>query len=64
MEPFGLGHVGPEVEDLQRRLGTSATRAPTTSGSSDRATRAAVRAFQQERGLAADGIVGDDTWRP
>jgi N-acetylmuramoyl-L-alanine amidase len=63
MEPFGLGHVGPEVEDLQRRLGDLGHACPDDLGVFDQATRAAVRAFQQSRGLEADGQVGDDTWR-
>jgi N-acetylmuramoyl-L-alanine amidase len=63
MEPFGLGHVGPEVEDLQRRLRDLGHACRDDIGVFDRATSAAVRAFQQERGLSADGMVGDDTWR-
>jgi N-acetylmuramoyl-L-alanine amidase len=63
MEPFGLGHVGPEVEDVQRRLEDLGIPCPCDPGVFDGATRAAVRAFQQRRGLTADGVVGNDTWR-
>ncbi len=63
MEPFGLGHVGPEVEDLQRRLGDLGHACPDDIEVFAQGTRAAVRAFQQTRGLTADGMVGDDTWR-
>jgi N-acetylmuramoyl-L-alanine amidase len=63
MEPFGLGHVGPEVEDVQRRLEDLGFACPGEPGIFDEATRSAVRGFQQRRGLAADGWVGDDTWR-
>lgn len=63
MEPFGLGHVGPEVEDVQRRLEDLGIACPGDPGVFDAATRDAVRAFQQRRGLTADGLVGDDTWR-
>lgn len=57
------GARGPEVADVQRRLaelGYSSDDDPGVFGGS---TLAAVRTFQQERGLVADGIVGDDTWR-
>lgn len=59
-----MGAAGAEVRDVQARLyslghDTSGDE-PAVFGD---ATHAAVRAFQQERGLVADGIVGDDTWR-
>jgi N-acetylmuramoyl-L-alanine amidase len=58
------GSVGAEVEDVQRRLtalGWSCT--DDDPGRFGPITGEAVRAFQQERGLQADGIVGPDTWR-
>jgi N-acetylmuramoyl-L-alanine amidase len=58
------GSVGAEVEDVQRRLttlGWSCT--DDDPGRFGPVTGEAVRAFQQERGLQADGIVGPDTWR-
>lgn len=63
VELIRLGSVGPEVEDVQRRLetlGLSCTTDPTVF---DHETEAAVRAFQQQRGLIADGIVGPETWQ-
>lgn len=57
-----LGSAGPEVGDVQRRLGGLGYALDDDPGVFDRATEAAVRTFQQRRGLPADGIVGDDTW--
>lgn len=63
MEPIALGSAGPEVQDVQRRLGgvgLACTDDPPGEFGED--TRRAVRVFQQQRGLAADGVVGDETW--
>ena len=63
MELIRLGSIGPEVEDVQRRLealGLSCASDPTVF---DRETESAVRTFQQQRGLVADGIVGTETWQ-
>ncbi len=56
------GQVGTEVEDVQRRLAGLDLPCDDEPGEFGDATRAAVRTFQQQRGLVADGIVGDDTW--
>jgi N-acetylmuramoyl-L-alanine amidase len=58
------GSVGPEVEDVQRRLSDLGwSCAPDDDGRFGDQTEGCVRAFQQARGLPADGIVGRDTWR-
>lgn len=62
MDLIRLGSRGPEVEDVQRRLADLGLRCQGELGIFDEATRAAVRAFQQLRGLPADGVVGPDTW--
>ncbi|WP_158079777.1 peptidoglycan-binding protein [Archangium sp. Cb G35] len=53
---------GPEVADLQRKLLQAGFDAGVADGIFGRRTEAAVKAFQQSRGLAADGIVGTRTW--
>lgn len=63
MEPIEVGAVGPEVLDVQERLRVLGLRSDDDPGVFGRSTHAAVRLFQQRRGLTADGIVGDDTWR-
>lgn len=63
MDLIRLGSIGPQVEDVQRRLADLGFACPGELGVFDEATRATVRAFQQHRGLPADGIVGTDTWR-
>lgn len=57
-----IGDRSPEVADVQvrlRALGFPIENEPATFGD---ATRAAVRGFQQQRGLLVDGIVGPQTW--
>lgn len=58
-----MGSVGPEVEDVQRRLETLGLSCASDPTVFDHRTEAAVRAFQQQRGLIADGIVGEETWQ-
>jgi N-acetylmuramoyl-L-alanine amidase len=59
-----FGSVGAEVEDVQRRLTALGLSCDADdAGRFAAATGEAVRTFQQQRGLQADGIVGPDTWR-
>lgn len=57
-----VGSSGPDVAALQQQL-TAAGHACEPDGKFGSQTRAAVVAFQRERGLAADGIVGTMTWQ-
>jgi N-acetylmuramoyl-L-alanine amidase len=57
------GARGEAVRDLQWRLGALGYgHAPDEPGSFGAATAAAVRAFQHDRGLQVDGVVGRHTW--
>lgn len=62
MDPIAAGSVGAEVEDVQRRLTALGLPCTDEPGVFGRATEAAVRTFQQRRGLVADGVVSDETW--
>ena len=58
-----VGNRGEAVLDLQLRLGAAGHRCdPDDPGSFASGTEAAVREFQAERGLRADGVVGRHTW--
>ena len=63
MDPIRPGSIGPEVEDVQRRLGLIGLPCDGESGVFDGRTEAAVRTFQQRRGMVADGVVGTETWQ-
>lgn len=59
-----LGDCGPEIADLRARLDRLGLLRNTPGADTfDDAVDAAVRAFQQERGLAVDGLVGPQTLR-
>lgn len=64
VRPISQGGRGPAVEDVQKRLLMLGFDLGLTGvdGVFWGATLAAVRRFQQERGLAEDGVVGDETW--
>lgn len=51
------------MTDVQTRLKRLVDPGLTANGTFDAATLEALRRFQRDRGLAADGIVGRETWR-
>lgn len=64
MALYRIGDQGEPVRDIQDRLSAlGITTAPDASGEFGAATEAAVRAFQKQRRLPADGLVGRETWR-
>ncbi len=61
MRQYRRHDSGEPIRDIQLRLeGLGYDVKPT--GTYDDATTSAVRAFQERRGVAADGVVGPDTW--
>ena len=57
MNTLRKGSIGDSVKTLQRLLDITA------DGKFGKNTKAAVLAYQQKHGLAADGVVGPATWR-
>jgi N-acetylmuramoyl-L-alanine amidase len=57
------GDEGPAVRDVQERLARLPEFDVPVDGRFGPRTHEAVLRFQQNRGLAADGIVGSETWR-
>lgn len=57
------GTRGADVADVQRRLARLRIGDVRVSGLFDRTTEQALRQFQRLRGLPADGVVNDETWR-
>jgi N-acetylmuramoyl-L-alanine amidase len=70
MRPIRPGEHGPAVAEIRSVLGTLGLltngavtgTGPGGSVEYDRIVEHAVRAFQQSRGLIADGVVDDETW--
>ena len=56
------GASGTTVRQLQAALKEAGHDPGPIDGHFGPATEAAVRAFQQEKGIAVDGVVGDITW--
>ncbi len=64
MRLYRRGDEGEPVRDIQDRLAAlDFNSAEESRGTFGEQTELAVRGFQEARGLAADGIVGPDTWR-
>ncbi len=64
MRLYRLGDTGEPVRDIQDRLAALGHEPDDDPrGEYGLGTVAAVRAFQEDRGLGVDGIVGPDTWR-
>jgi N-acetylmuramoyl-L-alanine amidase len=64
VETIRSGDRGDHVRDVQRRLVELGFHVEAGElGSFGASTEAGVRAFQQERGLLVDGLVGAQTWR-
>lgn len=62
MDAITPGAVGDAVADVQRRLRALDHPIEDEDGTFGVATEAAVRRFQQDRRLTADGVVGPETW--
>ena len=56
------GSRGEEVRELQQRLNASGYSCGKADGIFGQKTLEAVTAFQSDRGLAVDGVVGAKTW--
>ena len=57
------GSTDPAVRDLQEALKALGQNPGPVDGVFGQQTEAAVRAFQQAKGLTVDGVVGTITWR-
>jgi peptidoglycan hydrolase-like protein with peptidoglycan-binding domain len=57
-----LGSTGSDVRDLQQALKTLGFDPGSVDGTFGARTESAVKAFQQAREIAVDGIVGRVTW--
>ena len=59
---ISAGADGPEVAAIQQRLEVHSFKVGTIDGTYGARTTSAVSAFQQSKGLKADGIVDKETW--
>ncbi|MDR3591532.1 MAG: NlpC/P60 family protein [Negativicutes bacterium] len=57
------GDMGQEVSEVQSKLGALGYSAGPADGDFGASTAAAVKAFQKDRGLEADGVIGPSTYR-
>jgi N-acetylmuramoyl-L-alanine amidase len=60
---YRRGDQGEPVRDIQSRLAALGHPVDDPPGTFGETTMSSVAAFQTERGLSSDGIVGPDTWR-
>ena len=60
---FSLGSHGDEVRRIETRLAELKLYTGAIDGSYGGGVESAVKSFQQSRGLAVDGVVGDETWK-
>jgi N-acetylmuramoyl-L-alanine amidase len=63
MRLYRVGDQGEPVRDIQDRLSSLGFVGQDPAGTYGESTRDVVIAFQRDRGLPPDGIVGPDTWR-
>lgn len=62
-ESYRQGDQGQDVAAIQSQLGALGYEAGAADGDFGNATADAVRAFQRDRGLEVDGIIGAQTYR-
>jgi N-acetylmuramoyl-L-alanine amidase len=63
MRLYRLGDCGEQVKDIQDRLSSLGYACGDAAGEFGMSTLGAVIAFQRDRGLDGDGVVGPDAWR-
>ncbi|WP_045746016.1 N-acetylmuramoyl-L-alanine amidase [Actinoplanes rectilineatus] len=63
MRSIRRGETGPAVSEIRSILVGLELLGSAEPDVFDEALESAVRAFQQDRGLGIDGMVGDETWR-
>ena len=60
---FSIGDTGPAVSEIRDHLIRLGLLSSESENKFDDAMFSAVKAFQQQRGLSVDGIVGPETWK-